>query len=184
MRRAFTLALGWGLLTSAAFAADTKVVLVPGHASHGKGDHEFHAGLKLLDACLDKMPGIQSTYLEPAEMVPGEGWPKDEKVFEGAKTIVFFMDGGGGHPAIQGDRLKTLRKLAEQGVGLVFMHYAVEVPKGAAGDTFLDLIGGYYGTGYSTNPHWVADVKALTDYCCTSSNAVQVVEHIRRELIR
>jgi quinolinate synthase len=26
-----------------------------------------------------------------------------------------------------------------------------------------------------------ADVKAETDYCCTSSNAVQVVEHIRRE---
>jgi quinolinate synthase len=26
-----------------------------------------------------------------------------------------------------------------------------------------------------------AEVKAQTDYCCTSSNAVQVVEHIRRE---
>ena len=26
-----------------------------------------------------------------------------------------------------------------------------------------------------------AEVKAETDYCCTSSNAVQVVEHIRRE---
>src|SRR3954470_20816434 len=26
-----------------------------------------------------------------------------------------------------------------------------------------------------------ADVKAETDYCCTSANAVQVVEHIRRE---
>ncbi|CAB4943021.1 unannotated protein [freshwater metagenome] len=26
-----------------------------------------------------------------------------------------------------------------------------------------------------------AAIKALTDYCCTSSNAVQVVEHIRRE---
>jgi quinolinate synthase len=26
-----------------------------------------------------------------------------------------------------------------------------------------------------------ADVKAETDYCCTSSNAVQVVEHIRRD---
>ena len=26
-----------------------------------------------------------------------------------------------------------------------------------------------------------AEVKAETDYCCTSSNAVQVVEHIYRE---
>ena len=23
------------------------------------------------------------------------GWPKDESVFDGARTLVFFMDGGG-----------------------------------------------------------------------------------------
>jgi type 1 glutamine amidotransferase len=165
MRTAITLALA--LIAVTARAADTKIVLVPGHQSHGPGDHEFHAGLKLLDPCLDKVPGIRSVYLEPADMVPGEGWPKDEKDFDGARAVVFFMDGGGNHPAIQGDRIKTLRKLADQGVGLVFMHYAVEVPKGTPGDNFLDLIGGYYETGYSTNPHWVAEIKQLPDHPIT-----------------
>ena len=43
------------------------------------------------------------------------------------------MDGGGGHPMIQGDRLETMQKLMDKGVGLVCLHYAVEVPKGEAG---------------------------------------------------
>ena len=59
------------------------------------------------------------------------GWPKDESVFKGAKSVVFFMDGGGGHPMIQPkERLETMRRLMDQGVGLVCLHYAVEFPKG------------------------------------------------------
>lgn len=169
MSRSLSLGLiaALAVASGAARADDAKIVLVPGHASHGPGDHEFHAGLKLLDQCLDKLPGIQSVYLEPDQAVPGEGWPKDESVFDGAKAIVFFMDGGGGHPAIQGDHLKALQKLADKGVGLVFMHYGVEVPKGEPGDKFRDWIGGYYETGYSTNPHWVADIKSLPDHPIT-----------------
>lgn len=156
-------------VVSPALAADkARVVLVPGHASHGPGDHEFHAGLKLLGTCLKARTDVDPVYLEPDQMVSGEGWPRDESVFQGAKAIVFFMDGGGGHPAIQENRLKTLQKLADEGVGLVFMHYAVEVPKGEPGDRFLDWIGGYYETGYSTNPHWKADVKSLPKHPITN----------------
>ena len=67
------------------------------------------------------------------------------------------MDGGGGHPIIQKDHLEIIQKLMDKGVGIACMHYAVEVPKGKPGDKFLDWIGGYYETGFSTNPHWVAD---------------------------
>ena len=141
-------------------AADAKIVLVAGNPSHGPGDHEFNAGVKLLAKCLDEIPGV-----EPV-VVTG-GWPKDESVFAGAKSLVFFMDGGGGHPMIQKDRLKTLQSLMDQGVGLVCLHYAVEVPKGDPGDRFLDWIGGYYETGFSTNPHWVADIKSLPDHPIT-----------------
>ena len=130
-------------------AADTaKIVLVAGRPSHGPGDHEFNAGCKLLAKCLGEVPGI-----EPV-VVTG-GWPEDESVFDGARTLVFFMDGGGGHPIIQKDHLETIQKLMDKGVGLVCMHYAVEVPKGKPGDKFLDWIGGYYETGFSTNPHWI-----------------------------
>src|SRR5271157_889785 len=142
-------------------AGTTKIVLIAGHPSHGPGEHEFNAGCKLLCKCLAQLPGI-----EPV-VVTG-GWPKDESVFDGAKALIFFMDGGGGHPMIRGDHLAKLQKLVDQGVGLACLHYAVEVPKGEPGDKFLDWLGGFYETGYSTNPHWKADIKALPSHPTTS----------------
>jgi len=142
-------------------AGTTKIVLIAGHPSHGPGEHEFNAGCKLLCKCLAQLPGI-----EPV-VVTG-GWPKDESVFDGAKALIFFMDGGGGHPMIRGDHLAKLQKLVDQGVGLACLHYAVEVPKGEPGDKFLDWLGGYYETGYSTNPHWKAEIRALPRHPITS----------------
>jgi type 1 glutamine amidotransferase len=156
------LAAAWLLSTAAtAQAADTaKIVLIAGRPSHGPGDHEFNAGCKLLAKCLGQVPGV-----EPV-VVTG-GWPKDESVFEGARTLVFFMDGGGGHPMIQRDRLETIQKLMDKGVGLVCLHYAVEVPKGKPGDKFLDWIGGYYESGFSTNPHWTAQFTSIPEHPTT-----------------
>jgi type 1 glutamine amidotransferase len=141
-------------------AADAKIVLIAGKPSHGPGAHEFNAGTKLLVKCLDEVPGIEPVFV-------AGGWPEDEGVFQGAKAVVFFMDGGKNHPMIQGDRLKTMRRLMDQGVGLACLHYAVEVPKGEPGDTFLDWIGGYYETDFSTNPHWTAEIKSLPDHPIT-----------------
>ncbi len=152
--------LATGLMTRETHAADAKIVLVAGKPSHGPGDHEFNAGIKLLAKCLDELPGI-----EPV-VVTG-GWPEDEKVFDGAKALVFFMDGGGGHPMIQKNRLKTLQGLIDQGVGLACLHYAVEVPRGNPGECFLDWIGGYYESGFSTNPHWTAEIKSLPEHPIT-----------------
>ena len=155
-------AIGWPPSAAQSLAAEpAKVVLIAGRPSHGPGDHEFNAGVSLLAKCLREYGGV-----EPV-IVRG-GWPTDEKVFEGAKSVVFFMDGGGGHPMIQADRLERVMKpLMEKGVGLVCLHYAVEVPKGKPGDAFLDWLGGYYESGFSTNPHWIAEVKSLPDHPTT-----------------
>jgi type 1 glutamine amidotransferase len=147
-------------LAEAQAAEKAKVVLIAGKPSHGPGDHEFNAGCMLLQKCLNEQPNID------AALVKG-GWPEDEHVFDGARALIFFMDGGGGHPIIQGDRLETIQKLMDQGVGLACLHYAVEVPKGKPGDRFLEWIGGYYETGFSTNPHWVADFKSLPEHPIT-----------------
>jgi type 1 glutamine amidotransferase len=141
-------------------AADTKIVLIAGKPSHGPGAHEFNAGCKLLAKCLDDQPGIQPVFV-------AGGWPEDESVFQGARSVVFFMDGGAKHPMIQENRLETMKKLMDQGVGLVCLHYAVEFPKGKPGDQLLEWLGGYYETGFSTNPHWVADIKSFPDHPIT-----------------
>ena len=127
-------------------AEKAKVVVIAGRPSHGRGEHEFNAGGKLLVKCLGELPDVAPVF------VPG-GWPANESVFDGARTLVFFMDGGGGHPIIQADHLKTIGKLMDKGVGLVCLHYAVEIPKDKGGKEFLDWIGGYYETGLSDNPH-------------------------------
>ena len=86
-------------------AADKKIVFVAGRPSHGPAQHEHRAGCLLLKSCLDKASGISS-------VVYTNGWPQDDKAFDGADTIVLYMDGGGGHPALQDDRLKQLARRA------------------------------------------------------------------------
>lgn len=126
-------------------AQSTKVVLVAGRPSHGPMNHEHRAGSMLLAKCL-RQNGVE------AVVVTG-GWPEDESVFQGAKGIVLFMDGGEGHPILKGTRIETIGKLMDKGVGLALLHYAVEIPKGAPGEKLLDWTGGYYERPYSTNPH-------------------------------
>ena len=59
-----------------------------------------------------------------------DGWPKNEKIFDGAASLVFYMDGRNGHPVVQkddkGDRMDRLQKLMDRGVGWVNLHYAVD----------------------------------------------------------
>jgi type 1 glutamine amidotransferase len=147
-----------GALTAG--AADKKIILVAGGASHGSGDHEHRAGCLLFQACLDKVPGIKT------EVYTG-GWVPDVKVFDGADAIVIYSDGGGGHPFIQQNRLQVLSGLMKKGVGLGCVHYAVEVPKDKGGPEWLDWIGGYFETFWSVNPFWEADFKTIPEHAVT-----------------
>jgi type 1 glutamine amidotransferase len=136
-----------------------KIVLVAGSKSHGPGEHEFFAGCALLMKLLKQNPGV-------FPVMARDGWPKDPKTFEGAKALVFFMDGGGGHPIIQKDHMEEVRKILDTGAGFANIHYAVEYPK-KQGEQLLSWLGGYYETGYSINPHWKAQIKTLPDHPIT-----------------
>lgn len=140
--------------------AEKKILLLAGSVSHGPGEHEFNAGCQLLKKCLDSVPGIKAE-------VHKNGWPADEKAFEGADAIFIYCDGGGGHPFHKSERRALIDKLMKQGVGLGCAHYAVEVPKGPSGDAFLDWIGGYFETHWSVNPHWIADFESLPQHPIT-----------------
>jgi len=141
-------------------AAEKKIVLIAGGPSHGPGEHEFRAGCLLLQSCLDKVSGINS-------VVYTNGWPQEASAFDGADAIIIYSDGGGGHPAIQRDRLKVLGALMNKGIGLGCIHYAVELPKDKGGPEFLQWIGGYFETYWSVNPHWVADFTSFPNHPIT-----------------
>ncbi len=129
-----------------ASAEKAKIVFVAGPVSHGPGEHEHKAGCMLLADHLNK------SGLPVEAVVVTNGWPEDKSVFDGASAVVIYSDGGGGHPAM--NQLADLRKMAEAGVGIGCIHYAVEIPAGEPGDTFLDLIGGFFEANWSVNPHW------------------------------
>jgi len=77
-----------------------------------------------------------------------------------------YCDGGGGHPVNK--NLEQVQKYANKGVGIACIHYGVEVPKGASGDSFLNWIGGYFEAHYSVNPHWVAKFKEFPKHPVTN----------------
>lgn len=137
----------------AAGAAEKRILLIAGGPSHGSGDHEFKAGCLLFKKCLDTVPGIK------AEV--SIGWPQDASVFNGVDAIVIYSDGGGGHPAIQDNRLEQLKSVLDKGAGFGCVHYAVEVPKERGGKELLRWIGGYFETYWSVNPFWDASFDNL-----------------------
>jgi len=66
------------------------------------------------------------------------------------------------------DHLETFNRLLDTGVGLVALHYCVEVPKGSeAASAMLRAIGGYFETWWSVNPHWQADYREMPSHPVT-----------------
>jgi hypothetical protein len=148
------------LLTSLALASQlvaaetTNILLLAGGRSHGSGAHEFRAGSMLLAKALNEQSGldVKATVIS--------GWPKDESVFTGVDAVVIFADG----TSVIRHGWEKADQLAKSGVGLMFMHYAVH-PNAADGEKYYrPWIGGAFESGYSVNPHWVADLKALPNH--------------------
>ncbi|KAF0180825.1 MAG: membrane-bound dehydrogenase domain-containing protein [Limisphaerales bacterium] len=147
-------------LTALAADKPRKLVIIAGKPSHPPLMHEFRAGSLLLEKCLRGVPGL-------AVEVHTNGWVSDEKVFAGADAVFIYADGGGGHPAVQGNHKETLAALIKRGVGFGCGHYGVEVLKDKGGAEFKDWIGGYYENSFSCNPIWEPDYKSFITHPIT-----------------
>lgn len=133
-----------------------KIALIAGVRSHGYGSHEHFAG------CMILADAIRAAKPDYAIDVFRNGWPKDFSALSDVDCIVMYADGGVRHPVIP--HLKAVDELAQEGVGIVCIHYGVEVEKGDAGNRFLDWIGGYFEAHWSVNPHWTASFSDFPDH--------------------
>ena len=138
---------------SSLFAAEPpRIVMIAGEPSHPSGQHEFNAGAILLTKALNEQSGL------PLKVdVVHNGWPENEAILDGAAAIVIYADGNNRHPTFGHE--ESIDRLIDQGVGLMCMHYAVEVPAGPRGRFFQKWIGGHYEAGFSCNPHWTAEAE-------------------------
>ncbi|HEX3602207.1 MAG TPA: ThuA domain-containing protein [Lacipirellulaceae bacterium] len=136
-----------------------KVLFLAGEPSHGYGAHDHLAGCMLLSKSLNE------SGLPIESEVSHYGWPHDPKAFDDVDCVVMYGDGGPGHMVVP--HLDEMDALAKKGVGIVCLHYAVEVPKGPAGEKMLGWIGGYFETDWSVNPTWKANFASLPEHPIT-----------------
>jgi putative membrane-bound dehydrogenase-like protein len=145
-----------GSVSAQATTAKKKVVFIAGKPSHAYGGHEHNAG------CLLLAKELQAAMPNVACDVHLNGWPADEHFADGADCIVMYCDGGVNH--MVNKHLAEVDALAKKGVGIVCIHYGVEVPKGESGEKFLEWIGGYFEPDWSVNPHWDAKFEKFPDH--------------------
>ncbi|MBY0458096.1 MAG: ThuA domain-containing protein [Gemmataceae bacterium] len=136
-----------------------RILIIAGRQSHNSGDHEFFAGSAILVNLLKQTDGVWP-------IMARDGWPKNEKLFETADSIVMYMDGRQGHPVVQGKRMEFVQKQIDRGAGWVNLHYAVDyLPQ--HGKKVLGWMGGYYEPDYSINPHWDANIRTVPKHPIT-----------------
>jgi hypothetical protein len=140
-------------------ASRSKIVIIAGSFSKGKGEHEYFAGSALLSKMLQQTPGV-------APVMAAEGWPKNERILEGAKSIVFYMDGGGKQPILAPEKLELLEKLAARGVGIVHLHQIIDYPKSHT-ERLLPLIGGVWVPGAGARGHWDGVFESFVEHPIT-----------------
>ena len=164
-RRTFLGSAALGLASTPAIRAEEakpkKLILIAGSPSHGPGDHEFNAGVLLLDKCLQGVKGLETVVFK-------SGYPKDDSALDTADGSLCYADGGGGHPLIREKRLDRIGKLMAKGTGLLCAHYGVEVPADLGGKEFQDWIGGYYETKFSCNPMWKPEFAEFPKHAISS----------------
>jgi ankyrin repeat protein len=148
----------WVGVVSVFAGAPKSVLLVAGKPSHGPGEHEFPAGCDLLAKALnDSGLGIQAT-------VHYESWPESEALAN-IDALVVYCDGNQDHPLL--GKEAGLVALAERGVGIVFLHYALDGMPGLLDETLLKVVGGYYADRVSQNPLWTVTDAVLTEHPVT-----------------
>src|SRR5205814_4232856 len=65
------------------------------------------------------------------------------------------------------DDLKVIGVKIKAGLGLMCVHYAVEVPADLGGPQFKDWIGGYYEHQFSVNPMWAPEYTTFPEHPIT-----------------
>jgi hypothetical protein len=152
----------WQAVAGAADQKAVKIILLAGTVMEfdKPGHHDYLGGCKLFAKLLEQTSGVETVLVE-------QGWPKDEKVFEGAKSVVFYTDGGGKQAYLKTpERIVRIQKMVDAGVGIVSFHQAVDYP-GKLTKQATSWIGGTYLRTKSDRGHWVSDHKTFPTHPIT-----------------
>ncbi len=130
-----------------------KIVILAGGPSSKAMAHEYFAGCALLVDWLKQQPDVWP--------VLARGWPSNERVFAGAKCIVYYGDGGGKQPFAEPARWAAFSKMMGDGVGLVLLHQAMDFPVGPDGDKIKGWLGAVFHSDIGSRGHWDMEFKNI-----------------------
>lgn len=127
-------------------AATAKVILIAGEPSNKAGQHEYFAGCALLMDWLKKVPGV-------APVLVANGWPKNEAILDGARGVLFYMDGGTKLAFLEPGRWAKVKSLEATGTGFVILHQGVDCPPAQAAE-FKSWFGASFESDIGCRGHW------------------------------
>ncbi|MEZ6129982.1 MAG: ThuA domain-containing protein [Planctomycetaceae bacterium] len=138
-----------GMAAHASAEGSVRILLIAGETAKVDtvGHHDYLAGCECLRVLLEQTDDVEAVRVN-------DGWPQDESVFDGVRSVVFYTDGGGKQAFLSSpERIAKVQALVDAGVGIVMIHQAVDYP-----DEFIDRakswLGGVYQTGKSGRGHW------------------------------
>jgi hypothetical protein len=123
-----------------------KIVLLAGSVSSKPGGHEYFAGCAILANALKQTTGVWP-------VMAAEGWPKNEHIFDNARAVVVYADGGAKLPFLEPARWEKMKALVAKGTGFVMLHQAVDVPEDRA-DEIQSWLGGVFKKDTGCRGHW------------------------------
>ena len=136
-----------------------KIVILAGSVSSKPGGHEYFAGCTILANALKQTTGVWP-------VMSAEGWPKDERIFDGARAVVFYADGGAKLPFLEAARWEKVKSLVGKGVGFVMLHQAVDVPEDRA-DEIQSWLGGVFKKDIGCRGHWDMSFDSFPKHAVT-----------------
>jgi hypothetical protein len=139
-------------------AGPKNILLVAGKPSHGQGEHEFPSGVDLL------VKALNESGLDLKATAHYESWPEDE-VLKDIDSLVVYGDGNKDHLMLGHEA--SLLKLSNRGVGIVFLHYALDGTDGLLDETILKVVGGQYDSETSENPLWTVKNPVVVKHAVT-----------------
>lgn len=141
---AVLLAAALGMLSSAHAADEPRpkrlLLLGQGPDDHPPTTHEYLAGLRVLEKCLAKTPGLEVS-LERAD----EPWLEGPEKLKDVDGVVLYLSEGAKWVQAQTRRLDAFARLAERGGGFVGLHWGIGTREAEPIDAYLKLLGGCHG---------------------------------------
>lgn len=118
-----------------AWAAPIKVILIGQPPDHGYRSHTYLPDCELLARWLKQNGAFETTV--------ARGWPTDPHAFDGVALVVLH-DKLGGDVFFAPAHAAQSQALIDRGIGLVALHWGTGSAEPAAGDPWLQALGGHF----------------------------------------